>query len=454
MEPRMDLHYLINCFLGLQDLTIIDAKLSKDFTSCNLEAELAWHKARCHKCEHPLLEFHQWSHRQIQVPPLGIFKDVTLSLKYPRGLCPVCNKIQRAFIAGIHSKFTSHSCSFVEIAGRLMEETTCAATARTLSSDPKTLWQMDQWRMREMQKKLDKIDFTKDLDLSKLSADEVHFKTMTEAKRDSPFAPRYDIKFVTNLVCTKAAKVIANAAGRDARALATCLKTLSKPRRLSVEFFALDMNPGYFRAVNKLCPNAEIAVDRFHLVQNLNEYFDQVRREEFQRAKKEKKDFEEVMLSPSRRFMFLERNAVLSTEEQNMLGKLKILNTNISNAMIITDYFHKVLEEKGVSGFRSRLAKWYLMVRDSRLLPLRKFALLVRKHRMNIEAYIRTNLTTAISEGLNNKIRVLKAMAYNYTNEESFMLKILQRCGFLNSRHMDTTALFRFSTLAPKLPTD
>ena len=329
-----------------------------------------------------------------------------------------------------------------------MEETTCAAASRTLNSDPKTLWQMDQWRMREMQKNLDVNKFTENLDVSRMSADEVHFKTEVEPNREYAFAPRWSVKFVTNLVCTKEAKVIANAAGRDAMALANCIRTLSRPQRLSVEFFSIDMNPGYFQAASKLCPNAEIAIDRFHLVQNMNEYFEKVRKEEFQKAKKNKKEFEEIMLSPSRRFMFLERNAVLSIEESNMLGKLKVLNKNISNAMIIVDFFHRVLEEKGVHGFRAKLATWYRMVRDSKLHPLRKFALLVRKYRMNIEAYIRSNLTTAISEGLNNKIRVLKAMAYNYQNEESFMLKILQRCGFLNSRHMDTRALFKYSSLA------
>lgn len=444
----MDLHHLINSLLGLQDLTITNAELSEDFVSCRISAELPWSRARCAGCEHPLLEFHQWSQREIKVPPLGLFKDVVIQLRYPRGHCPVCNKIQRALVTGIHSKFKGHSCSFVETAGRLMEETTCAAASRTLSSDPKTLWQIDQWRMREMQKHLDINKFTEDLDVSRMSADEVHFKTVEAPNREYAFAPKWSVKFVTNLVCTKEAKVIANAAGRDARALANCLRTLSRPQRLSVEFFSIDMNPGYFQVVSKLCPKAEIAIDRFHLVKSMNEYFEDVRRDEFQKAKKNKKEFEEIMLSPSRRFMFLEHNAVLSIEESNMLGKLKILNTNISNAMLIVEYFNKVLEEKGVLGFRSRLAKWYGMVRDSKLLPLRKFALQVRKYRMNIEAYIRSNLTTAISEGLNNKIRVLKAMAYSYQNEESFMLKILQRCGFLNSRHMDTRRLFKYSSLA------
>lgn len=212
----MDLHHLINSLLGLQDLTIINAKLSEDFVTCNLSVELPWNKARCCRCEHPLLEFHQWCRRKIKAPPLGIFKDVVISLKYPRGLCPVCNRIQRSGLVGIHQVFKGHTCSFVETAGRLMEETTCAATSRALCVDPKNLWKIDQWRMREMKSHLNINNFTKDLDLSKMSADEVHFLTETETKRDHPFAPRWTAKFITNLVCTKEAKVIANAAGRDA----------------------------------------------------------------------------------------------------------------------------------------------------------------------------------------------------------------------------------------------
>jgi transposase len=434
----MDFSQIIIEALGLQDLTINSIKLNSENLSAEITAQMVFEKARCGHCEDFLLEVHQWQDRDIRLPAWGNYSHVTLKLRYPRGLCRSCFKIRTARIPFLHPQFTSLSCGLAEQAGRMMEEYTCAGVARLLRLDEKTLWRLDQWRMKKMHEELDLTEHLSDMNLSKMSADEVHFRTIDEPRRDHPFAPRWSVQFITNLVCTKEAKVIANAAGRDAQALATCLKVLSKPQRLGVEFFAIDMNPGYFRAVSKLCPNTEIAVDRFHLVQQLNEYFDKVRKDELHKAKKNKKEFEEIMLSPSRRFMFLERNAVLSIEESNMLGKLKVLNTNISNAMIIVDYFHKVLEEKGVHGFRSKLATWYGMVRSSKLIPLRKFALLVRKYRMNIEAYIRSNLTTAISEGLNNKIRVLKAMAYGYTNERSFMLKILQRCGLLNSSYIDT----------------
>ena len=37
--------------------------------------------------------------------------------------------------------------------------------------------------------------------------------------------------------------------------------------RVEVKCVSLDINPGYFRAILKSCPHAEIAVERCHLVQ-------------------------------------------------------------------------------------------------------------------------------------------------------------------------------------------
>jgi transposase len=370
---------------------------------------------------------------------MGIYKHVLLEIRYERFKCPVCGIVQSQLPKGIHKKFDGFSNSFVESSGRLMEETTCAASSRLLHCNAKTLWSMDNYRTKVLKKH---FKLPTDLDVSKLSADEVHFRTQKNKARENPFAPRWDIKFITNLVVTNSSKIIANHSARNDISLKNCLKKLTKEQLASVKFLALDMHPGFMKVAGKMCPNADICVDRFHLVKNLNEAFDAVRRSELVKAKKINDSFQQTMLSPGRRFMFLERNSHLSIEEENMLGKLKMLNTPIHNAMLIVDYFHKVLDEKHIGPFRNKLARWYLLVRESKSKHLLKFAKLVRKYRINIENYIKSNLTTAISEGLNNKIRVLKAMAYDYSNEESFQNKILQRCGFLNSRSMDTNELY------------
>lgn len=96
----------------------------------------------------------------------------------------------------------------------------------------------------------------------------MYFKTLENTNRNNPFSGKWTVQYLTNLVCSKASKVIAKAPGIDAISLALCLKTLTKKNREKVEYFALDMNTGFFKAVKKLCPNAEISVDRFHLVRN------------------------------------------------------------------------------------------------------------------------------------------------------------------------------------------
>lgn len=440
----MDFQNAITQGLGLQGAELGEIKFDDKNLSMSVAVRWPFHASRCQECGDFLLQVHSWERRTVRGPPFGIYRTVEIQLSYCRGLCRSCNRVRTSRVLFVHPEFGSMTCGLAELAGRMMEELTCEATARLFDLNAKTLWRLDQWRMRRMQKQMNLEEILKDLDVSKMSADEVHFRTLEEAQRSDPFAPRWTIKFITNLVCTKEAKVIANASGRDAKALATCLKALSKPQRLAVEFFALDMHAGFFRAVTRLCPNAEIAVDRFHLVQRLNEAFDDVRKTEFRMARKTDDDFLKTMLGPQRRFILVERNAVLSHEEKDMLGKLKMLNDNIHNAMLIVDYFHRLLDEKGIARFRHLLAQWYRLIRTARLKPLTAFARLVRRYRKNIESYIRTNLTTAISEGLNNKIRVLKAMAYGYTNEESYMFKILQRCGFLNSRYVDTKPWFWF----------
>lgn len=433
----MDFSDLIIEACGLQDVFIESFKTDRVQLKLDLYARQDREKCRCSVCNSRLLNVHDWRERTIRAAPFGPFIEVIIHLKRLRAVCDTCQgKVRCSRIVGVHPQFENMTCALAEVAGRRMEETTCEATARLLRLNAKTMWDLDQWRMRRMQRE---YRLPKDLDLAQMSADEVHFRTIENKKRDHPFSERWVTKYITDLVCTQASKVIANADGRDAMALAKCIKVLPKSSREKIEFFALDMNAGFFTAVEKLCPNAEIAVDRFHLVQSMNECFNEVRKDEFKRAKKLNDEFQMSMLEPGRRFILMERNPNLSIEETNMLGKLKMLNVNINAAMLIADYFHKVLDKKSLSKFRDALGQWYQLVEEAGLKQFRKFAKQVKKYQANIEAYIKSNLTTAISEGINNKIKVLKRMAYGYTNPESFKLKILQRCGFLNSNFIDTS---------------
>jgi transposase len=296
---------------------------------------------------------------------------------------------------------------------------------------------MQKMRESEHYKKLTEV-----ANVSLLSADEVHMRTIKPKKKKYK-KQEWTKKFITNLVCYHHSKVIANAAGRTSESLKKCLYELTDEQRLAVQYLAVDMHDGYILAAKEFCPNARIAVDRFHLAQKLNEKFDEVRQEELAKAKKSRDKFQEEMLSGSKRFILVERQKDnLPQNDHDDLAKLKMLNENINTAMVLMEYFHRLLDRKTVRSFRKGLDKWLGLIKVSGLQPLKSFANLVKKYLENIETYISSHLTTAVSEGLNNKIKVLKRMGYGYTNQKSFMNKILQRCGFLNSTHLDTTAWF------------
>ena len=52
--------------------------------------------------------------------------------------------------------------------------------------------------------------------------------------------------------------------------------------------------------------------------------------------------------------------------------------------------------------------------------------------------YFKYRVSSALSEGHNNVIKMLKRRAFGYRNMEYFRLKIMQVCGYLNSRYVPT----------------
>jgi len=440
----MDLSKLLLTAMGMQpeDVAIEDFSFDCESLSASITIRQDRAGAVCPKCEEPIYGVRQWRKKQLLGVPLGAFLRVQIIFYQLQGACGRCLKHRLAQAQFIHSSLKQMTTAFAEYCGRWMEETTCAAVGRMTGCSTMSLWRLDQRRMREMKKS---FVLPTDLPVALMSADEVHMYTQR------PIEQRFDKsawkkKFVTNLVCYDLAKVLTNAKGRSERSLTSCLTQLPKELLERVKFIAVDMHDGFIKAAQKHCPNAQVAVDRFHVAENLNGAFDKVRKAEFEAAKANKDLFQREMLMPTKRFILMERKKHLSDKDQGRLDKLRRLNQNIHSAMLLIEYFHRILDKKTVQQFRKGLKLWEELVVESELTPFIDFLKTVKKYQDRIEVYIRSHLTTAVSEGINNKIKVLKRVGYTYTNESSFQHKILQRCGLLNSQNIDTANWFWHAT--------
>ena len=67
---------------------------------------------------------------------------------------------------------------------------------------------------------------------------------------------------------------------------------------------------------------------------------------------------------------------------------------------------------------------WYRKAMRSRIDPLKHFARRLRPYADGILAHCRCPLHTSLLEGINNKIKVIKRMAYGFRDDAYFFLKI------------------------------
>jgi transposase len=64
------------------------------------------------------------------------------------------------------------------------------------------------------------------------------------------------------------------------------------------------------------------------------------------------------------------------------------------------------------------------MALESGIKPLIRFARNLSVHIEGLVAYARYHLTTGILEGMNNRIKVIKRVAYGFRDDEYFFLRI------------------------------
>ncbi len=74
--------------------------------------------------------------------------------------------------------------------------------------------------------------------------------------------------------------------------------------------------------------------------------------------------------------------------------------------------------------WRSWYRSWYRRAIASRIPALVRFARRLKLYLPGILAHCRWHLHTSVLEGVNNKIKVLKRMAYGYRDDAYFFLKI------------------------------
>lgn len=325
--------------------------------------------------------------------------------------CPIDGKIRVEQFAVLRGRFTQR---FAEQVYRLTSITTNAEAGWFLTLDDETIYRIDRSILEELAKeKLSPVPAP-----SIMSVDEVAWQKWH--------------KYVTNVVDIERRKIIWNQDGRGKSTLDAFFTTLGQEKAAQIDAVACDGARGFLSSINQHAKNALTVLDHFHVKSYLNDALDTVRKEELSKAKKDNATDLADLLHCRKKYILMQ--GYPSTRQRNVLEQLAKLNDTVYRAMLLKEQFLEIYRSDSRKTAQTGLRQWIGAAFASKIPAFIKLALKFFRKRHFILNFFRRRITSAISEGINNKIKRLKRMAYGYKDVAYFLLKIHQHCGLLNPR--------------------
>jgi transposase len=364
---------------------------------------------RCSRCGEIVVEVHDVTPRRIRDLPL-LERDTWLIVPRARLQCPRCGPTVEAVPwLDRYQRMTKRLAD--KIAG-LAQVLPIKHVAAWFGVSWDTVKQIDQ---RALVARLGPVDLAA---VRQIAIDE--------------FALHRGHQYATVVVEVRTRRVLWVHRGRDGDALAGFFALLGPAGCARLEAVVLDLWRPYLKAVRTHCPNAAIVYDLFHAVARYaTEVLDRVRIDETNRLRRPQRyhyrhdaEVARRVIKGTRWLLLSNRAHVRRPTDRVRLRELLAANHALFIAYVLKDDLKQLWRYRYPGAARRAWRAWYARAMASGLAPLMRFARWLNFAAEYIVNHARYPLHTGFLEGMNNKIKVLKRMAYGYRDESSFFLKL------------------------------
>ncbi len=355
---------------------------------------------RC-ECGRVYTTYYDSRPREVKDLPYGFYDEVYIVFNQCRVNCPVCGITTEVFDwvdPRVH--YTKRLGAAVALA---CEETrSLKSIAKQFGLHWETIKEIDKKALER------KVDTIKTQRPKIIAIDE--------------FSIRKRHTYATTVIDAEKASVLYIGNDRREESLKPFFEGFGPEKCSFIKAVAMDMWKPYLNAVREHCPQASIVFDPFHVIQAYGrDVVDKVRTEEYRNANASTRE----LLKGSRYILLKNRcNLDRSRGEHVQLGDLIRLNRKISKVYILKDDLKVLWKYKSEAWARKWFESWYRRAIYSRIEPLKKFARMLKRHLDGIINHCKYQIHTGLLEGINNKIKVIKRIAYGFRDNEYFFLKI------------------------------
>lgn len=211
-------------------------------------------------------------------------------------------------------------------------------------------------------------------------------------------------------------QVLGVVSGRGQKSVEEFLDRL--PGREAIEVVVMDMHEPFRQAVELCLPGAKVVADKFHVITHVNQALDQVRIGLQAKGVKKKELFR-------KRYLLLKGAERLTEEQNERLERLFGSYPELAAAWALKERFRRWYRLESRVEAEAELARWEESVRQHGPASFHKLFSMLRDWREEILNYFDHRYTNGFVEGKNNRIKVIKRLAYGYRNRENFRQRIM-----------------------------
>jgi transposase len=357
-------------------------------------------KPLCSRCGRICRSVHETTIRRIRDLPL-FDRPVVLSVPVRRGWCEHCGgpQIEAVSWLGRRQRVTKR---LAEAVGELCALLPIQHVARFYKLDWHTVKAIDK---AALERRFGEIDLS---EVSVIAMDE--------------FALHRGHRYATVVYEPSRGRVLWVGRGRSREAVRPFFELLGTQGCARIRAVAMDMNTAFDLEVRAHCPNAEVVYDLFHVIAKYaREVIDRVRVDQANRLRDDTAARKAVKGS---RWLLLKNADRLKPHEHVRLTELLDLNRPLWKAYVLRDDLRELWRCRDPKQAERQWASWYRRALSSRVAALKLFARRLKPYVAGILAHARWPLHTSVVEGVNNRIKVIKRMAYGFRDEAYFFLKI------------------------------
>lgn len=205
---------------------------------------------------------------------------------------------------------------------------------------------------------------------------------------------------------------------RKERTIFDYLNTFSNKR--DVKYFVTDMRREYISMAKALFPNAKIVIDKFHVVRYCTWALENVRK----RVQKALPDEKRKYFKRSRKLLLMHMDK-LKADEKLAVSKMLEINKDLADAYLMKEKFYHFMSSRNKDEARTRIKEFGMYNAVTQLPEFEKLIGILSNWSEYILNAFDCSYSNGFTEGCNNKIKVMKRIAFGYRSFENLRQRIL-----------------------------